>query len=428
MAAGITQPGGAGTTIMLQDDVHADAGGDGSYKRSEIYAKYPADFLDVAAVLGVTLPKPLFISKVSLQNGDGAGTAATTFKDQDGSLWFATGKTYIVSAVGVANRMTELGIEVPGAIGKPTGRNGMDMWCGLTPTIRGNMKIHAGKIDTIGGLVFQPGATGLTARLIDMILEATGNMGFGTSAGEMSFIYNVDGVSLGAGAAGGLVQFNCPSAERLVFSAPNASEIIRTGGQVKVKDMVMVGSASNAADMRNSSGIGPWILVDCTYSGLNPQADLATTDIEDWRTWNLRVMRDAGVTCVSKRVKLLDEDLVAIVDAITDAEGQVTYGSGMNAGSVKVRATPASLVVNERAPMTLIINDPTFADYDPTLESYSRPYTWPGKNYANGRQPSAMNDVITLGPPQPPVPILLEDVPDALPGEQRYEEIVPEMT
>src|SRR5258706_430841 len=51
MAAGITQPGGAGTGIIMEDSSHADAGGDGYYDPIDIATKFPADFVDAGEII-----------------------------------------------------------------------------------------------------------------------------------------------------------------------------------------------------------------------------------------------------------------------------------------------------------------------------------------------------------------------------------------
>lgn len=75
MAAGITQPGGAGTTIMIYDDTDTSGGRPaGSYTFAQISAAFPADFVDVT----VNVARPKYKSLVDLQMGDDIGIVCTT--------------------------------------------------------------------------------------------------------------------------------------------------------------------------------------------------------------------------------------------------------------------------------------------------------------------------------------------------------------
>src|SRR5258706_10597711 len=138
MAAGITQPGGAGTGIIMEDSSHADAGGDGYYDPIDIATKFPADFVDAAFPW-----YKVFRCKVPLTNGDGVGTAITKFRVKDCIVVFDSAKSYSVSAVGVSNRTTELGVK--------QGTNGASnpgylYFTGIGITIRGILNIYAGDL------------------------------------------------------------------------------------------------------------------------------------------------------------------------------------------------------------------------------------------------------------------------------------------
>src|SRR5690349_2116530 len=87
MAAGITQPGGAGTTIMIYDDADTSGGRPaGPYTFAQISAAFPADFVDVT----VAAARPKYKSLVDLQLGDGgAGRNVTTLQATKSDLDFA---------------------------------------------------------------------------------------------------------------------------------------------------------------------------------------------------------------------------------------------------------------------------------------------------------------------------------------------------
>jgi len=409
--------GGNGSVVTYDDHTNADAGGDGLYSYLDLALACAAKGFFAAdgvtpAVLRLksiaayaTLSIEVYFVFVTIQNGDGVSTLPTSFKDQDAVVIWIDGKTHIVSNVGLSNRSTEYGIEVVGAIGKPTGRNGVDCYYGLAPTLRGTSKMFGSKQRAKGNLIWQPGAVGLPSRLINVLAEATGVLGLGTGAGELQKTFNMDMVST-AVSGNGCTQFNVDDAARMTISAPNTvGRPIGTGGTVRCRDLVTIGSATNGADMQNTSitPTVPWQLVDKIWSQVKVQFNAApNSDVEDWRTWNVRVGHHAtGAPFAGKRVQLLDKDLVAVVDTITTSEGALEYGSGVTAGAVKMRVLPAgSLTWVDRGPFTLIVNDQSFADYDPAFEQYSKTFTPAGIVYlGTERQLFEMQDAVPLGPP-----------------------------
>jgi hypothetical protein len=410
MAQGITSNA---TTIFLEDNNHADAGGDGSISFADISTKLPADCLDVATALAVALPFRLYVFKKGLQLGDGTLTNATTLKDSDCIVVFVNTRTYVVANNGgsaaILSRKTEFGIRINGSSGKPSGRNGVDMYTPVAPTWRGTVQVFGSKLKTIGNMIFQPGAGGSLGALINDLLEATGTLGYGTTAGELSEIYNVDAAITGATSS--LVQFNCLTAERLTITAPNSSIIISTAGQVRCKDMVMIGNNPSQTDLRNVA-TGPWQLVNHTFTQAGAVlTQAAASNIELWYSWNVRVTNGiTGSPLANKRVQLKSLAGLLVVDAATDSEGQLTYGGGLTQDCVMVLiAISNSLVFSDLGPFTIVVNDRTFADYDSTMEEYTRTFTWPGYNYTVGantwRQPVPFFDAVALGPPPASAPL-----------------------
>lgn len=438
--------GGNGANVTFEDVTHADAGGDGRYSLADIAAAcvgkgfFAADGVTPAVSRATllagygALSREIYFSLVTLQNGDGVGVTPTILQDSNVTLNFITGKTYIVSSVGAANRTTEFGIEIPGSAGKPSSQSGVDVYFGAAPTLRGTSKIFGCKFVVLGNLIFQPAVTGLNSRIINFIGEATGTLGFGLSTGEIAYMFNVDATSTTSG-AGGLVQFNCPDAERLVIAAPNATQIIATAGILSARDVVLVGGTGTTADFRNTTSPGSrWVLRDWVWSRSAPNViSNVGCDTEDWRSWRIRVMDDTPAANpmpgLDWRVMNIGGSVVA--SGVTNSEGQSSFGSGLEANGLLVRIMLSSTQTwVSMGPHKLEVNYVGGPNYNPALETKERFYTWTGEDYAYGRQLFPVDDNITIGappaPPAPPALVKVDALPVVAPTEMRILGAVPE--
>jgi hypothetical protein len=439
VAAGITQPGVAGSTIFLEDDSHADADLDGVldvYHPSDIVAKGlgSGDVTDLA-----TLTKS-FRSKATIQNGDGSGTAVTTFEAQNMRLLFDSGKTYAVSTVGSANRWTKLGQKVQGASGKPGGRSGCTIDFGATTTIRGNMLLYGSTLRTaVGAMNLQPGASGLSAEIVSCLLESAGNISIGTAAAILQMIYNVEFVLGGTGVISNL---NAEEIERIwvVLTGSNLY-FISTGAAFNVRDGIFVGTPA-AADIRFTGGVEAHLIAH-TWSGNAPKLDIAATGVSEWGSFNtLTLDKDTGLVVAAVPVRIVDDATSEVVfDGVSDANGGITFnndpaGSGRAVFANAVRLAKHSgsgpVVTEERGPWTVQVNQ-TGATL-PAYPGFSYKMAWKYSDLPNGygkQYERNMVEAIPLGfddAPAPAVdPIRIDALPIPAEGMIQIEAEVPEV-
>ena len=389
MAAGCTQPGGAGTTILIEDDTHGDAGGDGSYSFLDIATKFPADFVDLG-----TTPKT-YRGKVSVTNGDGVGTSTTTLKDSNCTVIFDAGKTYSVSSTGRSNRFTEFGVKVSGT--KSSGRSGVRLSLGSgTLNIQGNGKFYGSILEAVALLTVAPGASGLTYELYNCLLSAGTSISLGNASGAVPTAYNVDMIGA-SGAAAAVTNFNVTTAERITIglNSPGLRHI-QSGSLIQAKDMVLIGVASGGSSVRNT-GASPWDLVSPTWDQGAAINDATSTTVNEWWPYDVFVISGTSAPIAGIPVTLYDRTSTAVVDTTTTATVRIVFGSGVTANCVKV-VSYALGVSDYRGPFTARIN-----------QGSGRNLNWPQRtivydqptsaSWSGGIQYQDVFDIIQLEPP-----------------------------
>ena len=397
MAAGITQPGAAGTTIFLEDDTNADANLDadnGTYSPADIVAKGLAsgDEIDMGSF------QKSFRSKASIQNGDGTGTATTTFKAQNLSLEFDNAKSYSVSSVGQANRWTKWGVKVQGAAGKPSGKNGVNINFNASTIIRGNQQIYASKLKQWGSGLFQflPNATGLTAEMINTLLESvTASITVGTPGGPYQYIYNVDITLGGSSVVSNLVG---DFTERVTIAVTGSNpHHINTNSAFAVRDLVLIGTPT-IADIRAS---GASALINPTFSGNAPQYTLIGQMDEHFSYDPVCQDYLLGSPVSGLPIRILDVDGNIIFDLTSDSLGGFSYNAGtVYENALKARTIVGTgLVVTDRGPFRTRVNldGATIA----TKAGYEYFWTWPYFNLPStfGKQLLPItNEIIPIYP------------------------------
>jgi hypothetical protein len=381
VAPGITQPSGAGTTIFVEDDAHADAGGDGSYSFLDIATKFPADFND----LGTSIKA--YRARVSVQNGDGAGSALTTIKDQDCAVFFDTGRTLLYSLVGQGNRTLELGVKVQGAAGKASGRRGVGLWLGASSLIRGNHKIYGSMVKASGvnaNLNLAPTIQGCTTEIINSILRATNQVVCGSLAVSLTLIYNGD-IDTDSLTLAPLSQFRYDDAERAVIAANGGPAMVNTSGAVIARDLVFVGTPTEG-DLRNS-GVSTWDMVNPTWSGNNfPISTVCIGPVREWWSYDVFIHDPAtGLAIANVPIRLLDGSGVTVVSGISDADGRIVFGAGIYRNAVHVR-THISVAgvrsLTDNGPFTTRVNLDGVPV--PGYVGYSYAWMWPRAALASG--------------------------------------------
>lgn len=396
MADGISQPGGAGTTIFFESDAHADADLDGvldKYHPQDIVVKALAS--GDAINLGTNIPSYKF--RASVQNGDGVGTATTTFELTNVRVMFDATKTYLVNATGRANRWTKFGTKVQGAAGKPSGKNGVVLDVSANTSITGNILIYGSLIRSTGVLTINPAATGLTSEVINTILEATGNVSLGSGGFPIQVAYNVDIVLNGSAV---VLLLGIAAAERLTISAgPSSPYCFNTGTGGSVRFLILIGTPLTR-DIRWNGAGGELDLIDVVWTGNAPQLEvIGTSYVNIWSSC-YPVTRDGGDGSIVANVpvELLDREGAVVASGITDALGNLTFGVAPTDNAVKVRRLRFTGVLedDDRGPFTWRVN------YGPSaLPAYlpsTKLFVWPYSDLPSGfgKQHLPLTDVLWM--------------------------------
>ena len=376
MAAGVTQPGGAGTTIYIYDDA-SSASGTG-YTFAEIAAAFPADFVD----LGTSAKS--YRAKTFLQVGDtGTGTATTTLVDTSSSVFFDTSKTLLYRSTQTTSWNTNLGAKV-GSGDQSSGKTGTFLYLGAGATFRGNLAIHGCTIKVNTSLAFN--GAGVTQDLSNNIIESTTGASF---TGGTASLYNADFTHAGTQYA--LAAMDVSTAERLTAGGTGALAHAFPTSSFTVKDLAMFGTPSLADLFPQVASLGGrnWRLVRPKFSGtvqkfypwgfMSSDPDLAPQEM--W-LFDVKCADSDGVGVASIPVKLTDNEGNAQVDTVTDSTGQLSFGSGITADAVTVadwyQSGGTTLLVRHRSPFLLECNYPTQTGYNSNYASHRFYFNWPG--------------------------------------------------
>jgi len=358
MAAGVTQPGGAGTTIFIYDN--ASAPDTIAYHFADIAGAFPADFID-----SCTTPKT-YRSKVTLQVGDSTtGAAATTLSDTDVGVWFDTTKTLQYRTTQTTSWTTNLGTKV-GAGNKASGRNGCTIYLGAAFTMRGQASLYGSQIVGNGAMTFQPATSGQNFEMIDCIIGKKGTassalISIGTSIVALSNVYNVDiWGNLSSATLGLVIALNALASERCSIGVNACAYFVRSSQTTfAVKDLLLFGTPS-LADLNCTAGAAVnWTLVNIGWSGNAPKfasMTQAAGNIVEYRIGDTVVGADvAGNPLAAQEVILTDSTGATSFDAITDSQGRVSFGSGltMNAVPVLDHYGAASYLTRPRSPFLM---------------------------------------------------------------------------
>lgn len=400
LAAGITQPGGAGTTIFIYDN--ASAPDTIAYHFADIATAFPADFIDNG-----TTPKT-YRSKVNLQVGDTTtGAAATTLQDQDVGVWWDTGKFLLYRSTQTTSWTTNLGVKV-GTGNKATGRNGCKLYLGGgTFALRGNAAIYGSTIESQGtGLTFVPATSGQNYELIDCIIGnkgtgSTSTISVGTVNVQVSNLYNVDfWGNLSSGSLGLITTLAAANAERCSVGINACAYFIRSAQtNLSIKDLLLFGTPS-VADMSCTAVQPPnpvaWTLVNIAWSGNAPKFGNMTQpqgNIVEYRIGDMKVGDVNGNPLSGKSAKMTDVTGAVAFNTTTDANGRVAFGSGIitNAVPVADHYGSSSYVTASRGPYLVEVaglryyamwptdvngNYEDMADLVPTQFASGGPTTW----------------------------------------------------
>jgi len=394
MAVGVTQPGGAGTTIMFQTDTSAPNGL--YYTEADFAAAFPADFVDLG-----TTPKS-YRAKVSVQNGDGALTGTTTWKGTRSSVFFDTGKTYLVNATGLINRFTEWGTKATGASGDVIGYDGLNVFFGTNPTFNGNFKLYGCKLTNVNAaaatsrIFLTPTAVGAFAEIIDTpIFTLAGTQAFGISnAVGIDVMRRINSVGLGSGAVNGhVVQFNCPDSEDMAFYWPNGDYKISTGGYVRIAEPKFIGPSTQG----DTRGTFAMIVLNPEWSQ-NTGKLTAPSTLEEWFSFGVLVTDANGAPVSGIRIEVYDNyDGRTVVDTTTGTLGTIDFLAPQSVAEFGFGTSPDAPFRNalmiyghnndglthEHGPFTLFVNRGMGVGLYP---EYTQKFSFPYSTYLAGAE------------------------------------------
>lgn len=381
MAAGVTQPGGAGTTIFIYDN--ASAANATNYTFAEISTAFPADFVDNG-----TTPKT-YRAKVSLQIGDtGVGTATTTLSDTNVGVFFDSPRGLLWRSTQQTSWNLQLGTKV-GSGNQATGRNGCLIYtANAVPFLRGNYGLYGTTWVHSNGLITAHGnVAGLTTEMINCILGHTGtgansSWAMGTTTNAISNVYNVDWWGNVSAANNGVITtFNFTTAERLTIGGPSMPYFIRSSSNtLSAKDIVFFGTPT-VADITPTGTPISWDLVRPKWSGNAPRMGVGTfaagTIRELWIA-DTKVVDRNGDGVASIPVKITDSIGTVQVNTTTTATGRIAFGSGLTTNAIVVRdhyGDGVSYLTRDRSPFLFEINTGAAANTSyPGLRYYT---DWP---------------------------------------------------
>jgi hypothetical protein len=403
LLVGIFQPGGAGTTIRLHDDTdgtnHAAAPGPHTF--AEIAAAFPADF----TALGTN--EPSYRGLVSVQIGDSTiGSQTTTLADTNKTvIWDAT-RTLTNATTNLASWFLNLGTKV-GTGNRASGKDGCTLVFGAATTLNENLALYGCTLKSRTGAVTFGGVSGPTREIVDCIIQsaAAGTTPILTGIDPLTNAYNVDISHVTTAQVCG--NFNFTAAERITISAAAPSSFVFAGAPSQSwKDIVFFGSPTQS-DLRWSvSGATNWKIIRPTYSNSgNPKFSSGVITItpangcQEFWGYNAKVIDRNGLGIANIPVKLTDTLGNVLVDALTDATGQISFGSGITADFVPVvdhYTTAGVYAIRHRSPFLSEIN----TGVNRNTNYQSRTFTWFWHGYSTYTTTAGsfadVNDVVPI--------------------------------
>jgi hypothetical protein len=419
MAAGITQPGGAGTTIYIYDDSDTTGGRPaGPYTFAQISTAFPADVVDNGT------NRKSYRFKVTLQTGDtGTGTATTTLQDTNVTAIWDSGKTLTCRNTQRTSWYWKFGTKV-GTGNQASGMDGCDLTFGAAIGPPGNIFIYGSTLrQTSGTLSMAPFDTPPVSEVVNCIIASSSSgttpLGLGNAFSPYSNVYNVDFTHVTT--AQMMNNFGALSAERITMACSSPLSFVQTAvSGLIIKDIVFIGSPTSA-DMRwtNSAAVA-WRLVRPRWSG-NANKLGNVSGAHDWpigddssntqEMWLLdsKVVDGTGSGISGIPVKLTDGFGNVQANTTTDSSGAISFNNPHpGLGTVTMLQNAVAIVDHYAAsgvygfrirnPFTLEANLPSMTGYNANYESYRRKFKWPGSEgyTANSGQLEDVVDVISL--------------------------------
>jgi len=386
---GIFQPGGPATTIYLFDDNDATNHTAGQpHTFAEIAASpFAADFVDNG-----TTPKS-YRAKQTIQVGDlGTGTNATSLVDTNVTVIFDATKQLAYRATQLSSWTTKFGIKT-GSGNIASGRSGCNIYSsGAITTIRGNIQLYGSRITATGRLTINNATAGLIGDCVNCLLESTGTgvvsgVDFG-GATPFDNIYNVDVMGAATSGAVGIMNTIFPTTMERITICGNPTAFIRSSNTtLSAKDIAFFGTPVTSDVIWVGTAVtSNWVFIRPRWSGNAPKFsgtalsnDPANGTHEYW-AFDTKVVDRNGTGVANIPVRLTDAQGNIQVNTLTDANGQINFGSGISAGFVIVRDhylnASAVYSVRDRSPFTAEVNTGVSANLNYLSRRYK--FDWPG--------------------------------------------------
>lgn len=407
MAAGVTQPGGAGTTIYIYDDA-SSASGTG-YTFAEIAAAFAADFVSNGT------NKPSYRAKVSLQVGDtGVDTATTTLVDTAEStvIWDST-KTLIYRATQTTSWFTVLGTKI-GSGNRASGKAQTTLIFGANTTLRGTFQAYGSTLKTsTGTIVITSQASPSSSELVNCLVQnsATSGNTF-TLLAAVGNLYNAD---FSSGTTGNVISsWSATSAERITVAAttPTAYVLLPISASQTIKDLTLFGTPSGADFRWNPGTTAQHHLVRPGWTQAAAKfgfAGAATTPVIanatlEYALFNVKLVDGTGAAISGIPVRLTDSVGNAQVSTTTDSAGEISFGSGLLINAVAVMdhySDGAAYAQRHRSPFYIEINLPTMTGYNANYFGRQYYFDWPGSETVTTTSGAFedVNDIVNLQEP-----------------------------
>jgi hypothetical protein len=389
MAVGVTQPGGAGTTIFIYDDASSALGT--GYRFAEIAAAFPADFID-AGVVGTGAE---YRAKVDLQVGDtGVGTATTTLVDNvNSTVHWDSGKTLKNRNTQTTSWNYKFGTKI-GSGNIAAGTNGTSLVFGAATALSG---IHAWygcqmRQSMTGAMTFTTPTDGVgemvSCLLQSMVSAGTAPINVGTSSARFANIYNTHWSH--ATAAHISSNFGAVASERVSWAgSPSRFWSINTGS-ISPKDAVFIGTPSSADIAWGGTNALAWRLYRPTWSGNAPKFVVVTSgfppldgvnETQEFRRATFKIVDRNGVGVGAIPFSLTDQFGTPILTSASNSSGDIVFATGVSAQMIPVMdhyAVGSVYTQRHRSPFTVRVNMQDMAGFNSNYLGRVYKFNWPG--------------------------------------------------
>jgi hypothetical protein len=385
MAPGITQPGGAGTTIFIYDDSTG-----GPYPFAGIAATFPADFIDTLSTSGAE-----YRSKVDVQVGDtGVGTATTTLIDtQNSTVHFDLGKTLKSRGTQTTAWNFQLGTKI-GSGNIAAGTRGTTLVFGAATSLSGIHAWYGCLIRTISGAMTFSTATDGVGEMISCLLQSTDAAGtkpinIGNATNRFANTYNTH--LSHATAAQISSNYGTLASERMVWAAAAPSRFLTVNaGNLALKDSLFIGSPTSADMAWGGVNAVNWRLYRPTWSGNAPKFVPVSSSIPqldgvsetmEFRRATFKIVDRNGIGVGAIPFKLTDQFGTIIVAGSSNGNGEIAFGAGVATNMVPVMdhyAVGTAYTQRHRSPFTIKCNTPDLSGYNSNYLQRTYKFLWPG--------------------------------------------------